>query len=170
MSDATEPKCPECQHDVDWHTINLAEGCLRYGNAQLGRCRCFWRPVAATHRCATFEVPLRTRSPNRKEHWGARQRRVKKEREAVASGFPWQFKGLRGDQLTITVTRVAPRQLDAHDNLRASLKGCVDEISSLLGFDKADNDPRLTWRYAQERGKYAVRVTIEALTIDKDAA
>ena len=32
----------------------------------------------------------------------------------------------------VTLTRVAPRLLDEHDNLRASLKACVDGISQRL--------------------------------------
>jgi hypothetical protein len=50
----------------------------------------------------------------------------------------------------VTVVRLGPRELDAHDNLGTSAKGVVDEIAAWLGL-RGDNDPRVTWRYAQEK-------------------
>lgn len=60
--------------------------------------------------------------------------------------------------LTVTVTRVAPGQLDAHDNLPGSCKAIVDAIAAWLGLD--DRDPRLSWQYDQRRDGRTVGVGI----------
>lgn len=60
----------------------------------------------------------------------------------------------------VTITRIAPRKLD-DDNLAASAKSVRDGIADALGCK--DNDPRVTWTYAQERGAakaYAVRILV----------
>lgn len=62
----------------------------------------------------------------------------------------------------VTLTRIAPSSgLDAHDNLRGSLKPFVDGVADWLGLD--DRDQRIEWVYAQERGAaYGVRIVVEA--------
>ncbi len=68
--------------------------------------------------------------------------------------------------LTVTLVRVAPAELDSHDNLRTAMKPVVDGITDALDV-KNDRDERLTWLYAQRRGaprEYAVEVTVEAAT------
>lgn len=103
-------------------------------------------------------LPIRTVSAlNQREHWGKRARRVKSERNAALLLTPrWLLAHL---PLTVKLTRIAPRPLDTHDNLSSSMKGVVDGIAERLGIK--DNDPRICWSHAQERGKpkqYAVRV------------
>lgn len=68
--------------------------------------------------------------------------------------------GLRPPEppLTITVTRVAPGELDAHDNLPGACKHVVDAIAEWLGLD--DRDRRLSWRYEQSRDGRSCGVTI----------
>ncbi len=64
--------------------------------------------------------------------------------------------------LTITLTRIAPLDLDGHDNLRTAMKPVVDGITDALGL-KNDRDVRLTWKYDQERAgvrEYAVKVSV----------
>jgi hypothetical protein len=66
----------------------------------------------------------------------------------------------------VTVTRFAPRPLDAHDNLRMSLKYIVDQIADCLipGLKpgRADDDPRIEWHYAQQISKfYYVKIEIK---------
>lgn len=62
----------------------------------------------------------------------------------------------------ITITRVSQGTLDQHDALPASLKHVVDGVAAKFGVD--DADPRLTWRYAQLKGRaYAVVIVIEPL-------
>lgn len=104
-----------------------------------------------------FVLPLRTVSTlNRREHWAVRHKRNKAERTAAHLMCP-RFTL----PCIVTVTRVAPRQLDGHDNLQASAKAIVDGIASKLGLI-TDRDERVQWRYAQEKGPYAVRVLLEA--------
>jgi len=61
----------------------------------------------------------------------------------------------------VTLTRIAPRALDVHDNLPMAVKSIVDGIADAFGVK--DNDPRITWRYANERGRPAIRIDIEVL-------
>lgn len=108
-------------------------------------------------------IPLRlTGSLNAREHWGARQRRVKKERNAVALLLPPRPKG-PCPELTVTLTRVAPHELD-DDNLQGRLKAVRDQVAAWLGLD--DRDKRVSWRYAQAKpGKpreHWVTVELEA--------
>ena len=122
----------------------------------------------------TFTVPIKTVSAlNVREHWAVRARRVRSERQSVyvmalASGCVNRLPG--GVRLavelpvTVTLTRVSHRKLDAHDNLRAACKGVADEVTALLGL-KTDADERVTWGYRQVgegKGVYGVRVTVEA--------
>ena len=53
---------------------------------------------------------------------------------------------------TVTLTRVAPRELD-DDNLIGGFKSVRDGVADWLGL--ADNDPRVKWRYAQQRAPKA---------------
>ena len=71
--------------------------------------------------------------------------------------------------LTITITRVAPAELDT-DNLAASAKHVRDGVSDWLGIN--DKDKRLQWRYEQEKqgkGVYGVKVRVQTrlLTLDE---
>lgn len=61
------------------------------------------------------------------------------------------------------MTRVAPSKGLDFDNLVSSAKACRDGIADALGVD--DADARVTWHYAQRRGKpreYAVEVRVVA--------
>lgn len=110
-------------------------------------------------------IPIRTVSEaNAHEHWRVRQRRAKQQRETarivlanVVSSAPTRYAGL---PLIVTLTRIAPRALDS-DNLSGSQKHIRDGVADWLGID--DRDPRIEWRYAQERGApktYAVRIEV----------
>jgi len=110
-------------------------------------------------------LPLHTHSGNMghgREHWGARRARVKRERTATALVLtPWRHHAW-GFPLTVTLVRIAPRALDAEDNLTAALKSVRDEVAAQLGVD--DRDARVRWLYGQERGavrEYAVRIEVE---------
>lgn len=106
----------------------------------------------------TVKLPLRTVSGlNVREHWRARHRRVKAEREAVA----WALKGKPVPELpvTVTMTRLAPSNgLDQGDNLNSAFKGCRDQIAAWLGVD--DRDQRVTWSYAQRRAPWGVVIEV----------
>ncbi len=128
----------------------------------------------------TIYVPIRTFSEaNMREHWGKRAERAKKHRHAVWTAWrelSWCARRqltdrvAGGQSVKLTLVRVAPRELDAHDNLRAALKACVDQITAELGLSN-DRDHRLAFEYVQRRGnpkEYAVEITVEPCT--KEAA
>ena len=110
----------------------------------------------------TLEVPIRIRNGcNLREHWGLRAKRVKRERSAIAVAMiaTALTHGIPSLPITVTLTRLAPRRLD-DDNAIAGMKAIRDAVADAFGID--DADPRVEWRYAQERSKaYAVRISIE---------
>jgi hypothetical protein len=108
----------------------------------------------------TLTIPMRLLSAaNLREHWAAKAKRVKQQRQAVA-----MFIGGRPKPalpVVVTLVRIAPRALDG-DNLQSAFKAPRDEIARWLGCQ--DNDPRVTWVYGQRRagvGEYAVVVRVE---------
>ena len=117
-------------------------------------------------------LPVRTWSEaNQRGHWGKRATRAKKQREAArllvrAARFTLPASGT----VAITLTRIAPRALDT-DNLASGMKAIRDGVADALGMD--DGCARLTWRYAQEKGRpreYAVRVQIDWPEKEKEHA
>lgn len=130
----------------------------RLGSESIGRMFAKIRPGLDR---ISISVPLRTRSmANARLHWAAKAKIVKAEREAVAM----HCRGLGPEQVpcTVTLTRIAPRQLD-DDNLRSALKAVRDEVARLLKVD--DRDKRVVWEYGQEKGEpkeYAVIVEVKA--------
>lgn len=110
-------------------------------------------------------LPIRTTNAANGQHghWRTRQKRAKGQRVTthvlMALALPRPFPG----PWAVTLTRVAPRALDAHDGLPNALKHVADGVADALGVK--DNDPRVSWSYAQRRGgvrEYAVEVTIAA--------
>jgi hypothetical protein len=108
-------------------------------------------------------VPLRVHSEANGSHghWSVKAARVKHQRHTVA----WCLRPHAKPDLpaVITMVRIAPRKLDAHDNLPRSFKACVDQVAEWLGVK--DNDPRIKWQYAQRSegpGKYACEIVIES--------
>lgn len=91
---------------------------------------------------------LVTQSPNKPIfHWAQRHRRVKKERadvHLILSG-----RARPGLPLTVTLVRQAPHAFD-DDNLASSFKAVRDQVADWLGLPN-DRDPRVTWRYDQEK-------------------
>lgn len=107
-----------------------------------------------------IEFPLKIESTlNKREHWSARSKRAKFQRAEAHiyckyKAFPPRL------PCVVTLVRIAPRSLDT-DNLAGGFKSVRDGIADWLGIN--DNDPRVTWLYAQERGapkQYAVRVEV----------
>lgn len=67
----------------------------------------------------------------------------------------------------VTLTRIAPRELDS-DNWAYAAKGLRDGVASVLGID--DGSKLIRWIYEQEHGKdYAVRVTVR-LAVGREGA
>jgi hypothetical protein len=115
----------------------------------------------------TFTVPIKaTFTLNSREHWSARARKRKAERQHIALAMkavtvPMFF----APGFLVTLTRIGPRKLDS-DNVQGALKAIRDEVAAQLGID--DGDPRITWNYEQSKGDYAVKVVIE--TAEAEAA
>lgn len=110
----------------------------------------------------TVGIAMRTISAsNAREHWAKRARRVKGERTLAYVSIKEARRFPPGGPLVITLTRITgPRgkPLD-DDNLAGSLKAVRDGVADWLG--TPDNDPRLTWRYGQERSTiWAVRIDV----------
>jgi hypothetical protein len=88
----------------------------------------------------------------------AQASRFKKQRRTVAG---WLRTVQRPDPagLVVTITRVAPRQLDS-DNAVGSAKAVRDEIALWLGVNDGPTGP-VTWRVEQRKGApgaYAVEI------------
>lgn len=113
----------------------------------------------------SLSLPVRAASvSNLREHWRARHKRSKKHRNIVRLCWLADVRGPVPLPCVVTVTRVAPRPLDGHDNLRSALKAVVDELAAQLGLS-SDADPRVSWDYAQQRDgvrEYRVEVRIAA--------
>lgn len=112
---------------------------------------------------ASVVVGIKAVSPNKvvKENNFARTRRVK----AARQGVHWALKQIAKPMFpcVILMTRIAPSTngLDAHDNLKGSMKHHVDGVADWLGI--RDDDKRVQWEYSQERGaEYGVRITVRA--------
>lgn len=108
------------------------------------------------------EYPTRLVSAlNAREHHMARARRVKRERWNAHLMLVQERKAPPEFPVVVTVTRIAPRPLDAHDNLPSACKATIDSVAEWLGV--ADNDPRVSFKTAQERGApkfYGVRIEV----------
>jgi len=123
----------------------------------------------------SVSLPLRLVSEaNSRDHWAVKAKRAREQRSVVRMRLGAMFGEvagkLAGVPWLITITRVSPGTLDAHDNLPRSCKAVVDGLCDALGVK--DNDPRVSFRYAQEKvkratkgrvpaNKYAVRILIE---------
>jgi len=106
-------------------------------------------------------LPLRLVSEaNVREHWRPRAKRAATQR-SIARMLVGQAIGGRNLPAIVTLTRIAPRELDG-DNLQRACKAVRDGVADALGCD--DRDPRINWQYAQERAgvnEYGVRITLE---------
>lgn len=111
----------------------------------------------------TVTLPLRIESLNKtlRTHWAAKSRiRVRSDtwfslRAAYKKSVPAIL------PCVVTLTRIAPRKIDDDNNV-GGFKSVRDGVADWLLV--ADNDPRVEWRYAQERGEpkqYACRIDIE---------
>lgn len=108
-----------------------------------------------------IKLPIRTRSEaNLREHWAPKARKVKHQRGAAYLLVKQHLDNVRLPA-DITLTRIAPRQLNP-DNLARSMKAVQDGVADAFGVD--DGSPMFTWRYEQRRGgvgEYAVEVRIK---------
>ena len=111
-----------------------------------------------------FVVPIRVISEaNNRDHWTAKRGkngRATKQKEAMSLALFGLRYVVPTLPVTVTLTRIGPKELDSHDNLRGSFKAVVDAIAAF--YDIADNDARIKFEYAQEPGsrEYGVRIHI----------
>ena len=114
----------------------------------------------------TINFSFRLPSPNQtiSEHWATRAKRNKKL--AMIIRMLWKRDRIDLEPpCDVFLCRVAPKPLDAHDNLMASFKAVVDVVADLLvpGLPpgQADANPNIGWRYEQRKGPYAVEIRIQ---------
>lgn len=105
----------------------------------------------------TWHLPIKiANEANSSEHWTKKARRHKMQKNRIKVEFLKEKPNINLP-CTCVLTRIAPRELDEHDNLRTSMKWLVDSISAELTGNhvpgRADSDKRITWEYKQARGK-----------------
>lgn len=111
------------------------------------------------------DIPMRLDNPlngSQGRHWAPKARRRKQQRTTVALVVRAMLMA-EGIKLPVhvTVTRIAPRKLDAWDGLGAACKGVIDGIADALGC--RDDDARVAWATDQRKGaprQYAVEIRI----------
>lgn len=107
-----------------------------------------------------ISIPLRTgKGLNERLHWAARAKSVRIERDIV--GLVLSTKQRPQMPCSVILTRVAPSNGLDDDNLVGALKAVRDEVAAWLGVD--DRKSReVSYRYAQERGPWGVRIEFAA--------
>jgi hypothetical protein len=132
-----------------------------------------------------LELPLMTISEaNARSHFHERARRAAAQRTGayVALATPLRRAGFcaypadRNEPqtlampLVVRMTRLSARELD-DDNLRGALKAVRDGIADALGL-KSDRDPRVEWRYGQDRASkkmpFGVRIEVWQRVLEKE--
>lgn len=109
-----------------------------------------------------FEFRMKLPSvANLREHPMAKAERNKRHRSILH--WEWR-KATRGPDAqkwslpaVVTMTRVAPRELDDDNNVSA-FKAIRDQIAAELG--QSDRSPLIAWRYAQRKGAESVVIEI----------
>lgn len=107
-------------------------------------------------------VPLKIESTaNLREHWRKRAHRTQLHRRQAFAALRQALPSPGIRRSLVTLTRIAPRQLD-DDNLAHAFKAVRDGVADWLGLP--DNHPDVQWKYAQRKGKpktYAAEIVIE---------
>lgn len=127
-----------------------------------------------------WELPLKTVSEaNSSEHWSVSSKRHRQQQFFVRSLFKHEATAI-SLPCCVKMVRVGPRYLDAEDNLPMAFKWIKDEISVCMLPEhrkfykdkknkikeikgRADDDKRIKWEYAQEKGKTGIRIEITML-------
>lgn len=112
-------------------------------------------------------LPIKTVSEaNCSDHFIVKSKRHKMQKKWIRLAY-MRDKPILPKKATISITRIAPKTLDADDNLPMALKYVKDYIADLifpgLAAGRADDSKDLTWVYSQEKGKtreYGVKIKI----------
>ena len=107
-------------------------------------------------------LPLRIYSEaNTREHWRIASARHKRQKSYITSMLPDLV--CPQSSVVVRLVRVAPRAYD-DDNVVAAFKYIRDAVAEVINPGKragmADNDPRIKWEYAQEKGKIGIRIEL----------
>ncbi len=113
----------------------------------------------------TFQLPVKAISEaNKMEHWTERRDRRRGQKTIIQAALNPYLNSIKLP-CVITFKRYGPRLLDVHDNLPMAFKGIVDFVAELLtgkGRGRGDSDPRLSWKYDQEKSKdYGIKIIFE---------
>jgi len=115
-------------------------------------------------------LPIRLVSEgNIHEHWTKKHKRHKQQQILINSMANTTIRPIL--PVLVILTRISPRKLD-DDNLQYAFKSLRDYIADYLipglKLGRADNDPRITWQYKQQKGKpHAVKIQfIETFSLD----
>ena len=113
----------------------------------------------------TVRMPLKTESTNclLGMHHFARAKLTKMHRTEAWKCMRSTGSVTVSEPLLVTLTRESAGILD-DDNLRGAIKAIRDGVADWLGVP--DNDPRVTWAYAQRtvpRKQYAVEVCVQRI-------
>ena len=105
----------------------------------------------------TITIPLEVMSEaNRREHYMAKARRVKCQRQRTWAALAQMHGGSVRHSPPPAVVRLTrlmghrQRPFDADDNLRAAFKAVKDEICSFFSVDDGPKCP-IRWEYGQDR-------------------
>lgn len=128
----------------------------------------------------SWEVAISTISEaNSSEYWRKKNKRHEQQQFFVERSYLANVKKL-SLPCTITLTRLSSRFLDAEENLPMAFKWIKDQIGACMFPEKivtyvakngkvkqnkghADSDPRVKWKYAQEKSKLkGIRIEIES--------
>lgn len=113
-----------------------------------------------------IKIPLRLAAEsNSSDHWTKKAKRHKIQKLLVKSYLNrYELPPL---PCLIKLTRIAPRQLDKHENLPMSFKWIIDAIADHyipgLQAGRADSDPRLSFEFFQTKGdveEYAIIIEL----------
>lgn len=108
-------------------------------------------------------LPFRLKSPNKRMHYMAHASKAKMHRSDTCLALRVQARRL-GLPATVLITRIGPRTFDKDNNV-ASCKNVQDGIAD--AFEIKDNDPRISFDYTQQKGKYGVLIQIERAEASK---
>lgn len=113
-----------------------------------------------------FVVPLRLESvSNVSKHWTAQSKEKNKIKRAIK--FIMCTSQIK-PPCKVILTRVAPRALDAEDNLPMALKTPKDAVADVicpgLAPGRADGNKNITWEFSQRKGlpkTYALEIELQ---------